>query len=157
MKVDLFLSLRAKTFELKKKEKRIIGRSELVDFPDFGISGIDAKIDTGAYSTAIHTHKVWTEVIDDKEILHFELLDPEQEHYRKLTIQTSNFYQKKVRSSNGRLEKRYMIKTTMVLGGKKRITDLTLTNRGQMRYPVLVGRKVLKKGFLVDVSKSNLG
>lgn len=137
----------------KKTAKIIIGRSEKVDFPDFGLSGIDAKIDTGAYSTAIHAHKIWTEEIDGKTFLNFELLDPQKEQYRKLTIRTANFYQKKVRSSNGKMEKRYMIKIKMTLGGKKRTTDLSLTNRGKMRFPVLVGRKFLKKGYLVDVSQ----
>ncbi len=133
----------------------MVGRVELVDFPDFGISGIDAKIDTGAYSTAIHAHKIWLTEDEGNEILNFELLDPEKEQYRKLTIRTAQFKRKKVRSSNGRLEERFAIKTNILLGGKKRITDLTLTNRGEMRYPVLVGRKVLKKGFLVDVAIKN--
>jgi hypothetical protein len=135
-------------------KKVIIGRTELVAFPEFGFSNIDAKIDTGAYSTAIHAHKIWLEKEGDTEYLNFELLDPEKEHYRKLTLRTKNFFRKKVRSSNGRLEQRFAIKTKIILGGKQRITDLTLTNRGRMRYPVLVGRKVLKKGFLVDVSVS---
>lgn len=138
----------------KKNTKIVIGRSEKVDFPELGLTEIDSKIDTGAYSTAIHTHKIWTEEIDGKTFLNFELLDPQKEKYRKLTIRTANFYQKNVRSSNGRIEKRYMIKTKMVLGGQKRTTDLSLTNRGKMRFPVLVGRKFLKKGYLVDVSKA---
>lgn len=138
----------------KSKEKCVVGRVELVDFPDLGISDIDAKIDTGAYSTAMHAHKIWLTEEDGKEILNFELLDPEKEQYRKLTIRTAKFSRKKVRSSNGRLEERFAIKTIILLGGRKRTTDLTLTNRGEMRYPVLVGRKVLKKGFLVDVSIS---
>lgn len=139
----------------KKKKKTIIGRTEKIDFPDLGLSAIEAKIDTGAYSTAIHAHKIWLETMEGKEILNFELLDPKNKLYRKMTIRTSNFYRKNVRSSNGRIEKRYMIKTNMVLGGLKRKTDLSLTNRGKMRYPVLVGRKILKKGFLVDVSITN--
>lgn len=137
-----------------KNKKTIIGRTEKVDFPDLGLEGIEAKIDTGAYSTAIHSHKIWVEEIDKKKTLNFELFDPVHKYYRKTTIRTANFHQKSVRSSNGKVEQRYIIKTAMVLGGKKRITDLSLTNRRQMRYPVLVGRKFLKRGFLVDVSKT---
>ena len=140
----------------RKTPKTIVGRKELVDFPELGIKGIEAKIDTGAYSTAIHAHKIWTDKIDGEEVLNFELLDPKNPMYRKTTIRTGNYYQKKVRSSNGRLEKRYIIKTQMVLGGRKRKTSVSLTDRGKMRYPVLVGRKVLKNGFLVDVSKTNV-
>lgn len=140
----------------RKSPKTIVGRKEIVDFPDLGLMGIDAKIDTGAYSTAIHTHKFWLEEEDGKEVLKFELLDPDKPQYRKIIIRTSNFYRKNVRSSNGRIEKRFIIKTTLVLGGKKRKADVGLTNRHKMRYPVLIGRKVLKNGFLVDVSKTNI-
>lgn len=139
-----------------KKPKIIVGRTEIVDFPELGLENIHAKIDSGAYSTAIHTHKVWVETVANISYLNFELLDPNKEGYRKLVFRTANYSQKKVRSSNGRLENRYIIKTTILLGGKKRKTDLSLTNRGKMRYPVLVGRKVLKKGFLIDVSQENI-
>ncbi|MAY83074.1 MAG: hypothetical protein CMP59_02990 [Flavobacteriales bacterium] len=140
----------------RKTPKTIVGRKEQVDFPELGLYAIDAKIDTGAYSTAIHAHKIWTEEIDGEEVLNFELLDPDNPLYRKTIIRTRSFYRKKVRSSNGRIEKRFIIKTKMILGGRKRKADVSLTNRGKMRYPVLVGRKVLKNGFLVDVSKTNV-
>lgn len=138
------------------RTKTIIGRNEKVSFPELGIENIEAKIDTGAYSTAIHTHKIWVEEIDEKETLFFELFDPVHENYRDLIIKTTNFFRKKVRSSNGRIEKRFIIRTPMTLGGKKRQTHLSLTNREKMKYPILVGRKFLSKGFLVDVSLSNL-
>jgi hypothetical protein len=140
----------------RKTPKTIIGRKELVDFPELGIKGIEAKIDTGAYSTAIHAHKIWVDKIDGEDVLNFHVLDPDNPLYRKTTFRTRSFYRKNVRSSNGRIEKRFIIKTIMVLGGRKRRADVSLTNRGKMRYPVLVGRKVLKNGFLVDVSKVNV-
>lgn len=140
----------------RKTPKTVVGRREKVDFPELGLSQIDAKIDTGAYSTAIHAHKIWLEEVDGEEVLNFELLDPENPQYRKTTIRTRSFYRKNVRSSNGRIEKRFIIKTKMILGGRRRRADVSLTNRGKMRYPVLVGRKVLKNGFLVDVAKVNV-
>lgn len=141
---------------LKKNSKKVLGRQELVSFPELEIEDIPAKIDTGAYSTAIHAHKIWTEGTPPQEVLCFELLDPKNEFYQKRVVRTINFYRKKVRSSNGKLEERFMIKTKLIIGNKMRITDLSLTNRGKMKYPVLIGRKVLKKGFLVDVSISGL-
>ncbi|MCB0803276.1 MAG: ATP-dependent zinc protease [Flavobacteriales bacterium] len=83
-------------------------------------------------------------------------MDPSDEKYVGLVIRTKNFFRKVVKSSNGRKEKRYIIKTVIQLGGKKRKTDVSLTDRGKMKYPVLIGRKVLKNGFLVDVSQKNL-
>lgn len=141
---------------MKNLPKTTVGRKELVDFPLLGLKAIEAKIDTGAYSTALHAHKIWTELIDGREVLHFELLDPGNPAYQDVILTTARFYRKNVRSSNGRIEKRFIIKTTIVLGGKKRKTDVSLTNREKMRFPVLIGRKVLKNGFLVDVSKTNV-
>lgn len=141
---------------MSQKAKTIVGRKESVDFPELGLKGIEAKIDTGAYSTALHAHKIWKEEVNGKQVLHFELLDPGNPQYKNMVLTTEKFYRKNVRSSNGRIEKRYIIKTTLVLGGKRRKTDVSLTNREKMRFPVLIGRKVLKNGFLVDVSKSKV-
>ena len=138
-----------------KKIKTLVGRSEIVSFPLLGIEAINAKIDTGAYSTAIHAPKIWVENSESGEVLYFQLLDKNFEQGHRI-CKTTSFYQKKVRSSNGRLEKRYIIKTPIIIGGKKRVTHLSLTNRGKMRFPVLVGRRVLRKGFIVDVSEKNL-
>ena len=123
---------------MTKGSKTIIGRTEFIDFPELGLNGIEAKIDTGAYSTALHAHKFWSEEINGIEVLHFELLDPGQEQYNNVLFQTSNFYIKNVRSSNGRLEKRFIFKTWIVIGGRKRRVNVSLTNREKMRYPVLV-------------------
>ncbi len=138
------------------KPKTILGRTEIVTFPDLGIENITAKIDTGAYSTAIHANKFWTETKEGVEELYFQLLDPSIDEFVNRIYKTAKFYRKKVRSSNGRMEERFILKTKVMLGGKLRTTDLSLTNREKMRYPVLVGRKVLAKGYLVDVSKKSI-
>jgi len=134
----------------------LLGRYESVSFPELNISSIDAKIDTGAYSSAIHAHKIWTETVNNKEILKFDLLDPSIKGYTPHVVESSNFRRKRVRSSNGRLEERYLIKTILFIGGRKRKTDLTLANRKKMKYPVLIGRKLLGTGFVVDVSLNNI-
>ena len=138
------------------KLKTTIGRIEIISFPELGIENLTAKIDTGAYSTAIHAHKFGIELKNGVEVLFFQLLDPEIEESIDRVFRTENFYRKKVRSSNGKMEERYIVKTKIVLGGKLRSTDLSLTDRGKMRYPVLIGRKVLANGYIVDVSKKNV-
>lgn len=134
------------------KHKTIVGRSAIVDFPDLGLLRIKAKIDTGAYSTALHSDKVWENDVDGTRYLFFQIQDPENSSLKKI-IKTQYFTQKSVKSSNGKKELRYQIKTNIVIGGKTRKTDVSLTNRKKMKFPVLIGRKVLKNGFLVDVSK----
>lgn len=62
-----------------KIEKRIIGRREKVSFPNLGLTDIDAKIDTGAYRSAIHCHNIRT----DNNTVRFNLLDPLHEDYNE--------------------------------------------------------------------------
>lgn len=138
------------------KSKTTIGRYEMVSFPELGIETIESKIDTGAYSSAIHAPKIWLESKEGEDTLYFQLLDKKTDIIGIRTFKTTSFYQKKVRSSNGKIENRYVIKTELLLGGKKRKTHLSLTNRKKMKYPVLIGRRVLKKGFIVDVSISGV-
>lgn len=139
-----------------RKAKTTLGRTEIIGFPELGIENIVAKIDTGAYSTAIHAHKFWTEVKNDVEELYFQLLDPGTDEFVNRIYKTANFYRKKVRSSNGRIEERFIIRTKILLGAKVTTTHLSLTNREKMRYNVLVGRKVLANGYIVDVSLKNV-
>lgn len=87
---------------MAKKEKVLIGRVEIVDFPKLELIGIEAKIDTGAYSTALHCHKIWVEEIEGKEVLHFDILDPDHPEYSEKIFTSKDFGQKKVKSSNGR-------------------------------------------------------
>lgn len=141
---------------MAKKEKVLIGRIEYLDFPSLNLSRIAAKIDTGAYSTALHCHKMWVEEIDGKAVLHFDILDPEHPEYKAQIFTSSEFKKKKVRSSNGKKENRYLIKTKITLAGKTYLTDVSLTDRQKMKFPVLVGRKLLQNGFLIDVSKTKI-
>ena len=75
---------------------------------------------------------------------------------KKKDYEIYDFKEKRVRSSNGQLQYRYLIKTSVIIFGKKYKTEFTLTDRGKMKYPILIGRKLLNKNFVVDVSKLNL-
>lgn len=130
----------------------IIGRIEKVDIPNWNIHGIEAKIDTGAYTSSLHCHCI-TPIADDK--VRFNILDPSHEEYNDKTFELPIFKKKKVKSSNGMSEERIIIRTTLVLANKKFKAQLSLTDRSAMRYPLLIGRKLLSGHFLVDVSKEN--
>jgi hypothetical protein len=60
------------------------------------------------------------------------------------------------RNSSGKEERRYVIKTSIRLFGKKIRTEFSLANRRKMRYPLLLGRKLLKNRFIIDVSQKDL-
>jgi hypothetical protein len=140
-------------FELKdmQKEKVTIGRREIVDFPDLGLYGITAKIDTGAYTTALHCH----DIREENGILYFKLLDPTHPEYNNQEQKFATYSQKEIKNSFGEIEKRFIIKTSVKVGRRRIKSIVSLTDRANMRYPVLIGRKLLKNRFVVDVTLLN--
>jgi len=136
-----------------KKTKQTIGRIETVDPPELGIMGIQAKIDTGAYRSTIHANAIHEEVASDgMPILSFRVLDEAHPKFDGRTVTAHEFVRVRVKSSNGEVSERYKIKTPVVIRGQEFITDFTLSDRASMRHPVLIGRKVLRHRFVVDVS-----
>lgn len=133
------------------KEKLIIGRREVIDFPELRLYGITAKIDTGAYTTALHCHDIY----EKDGVLYFKLLDPSHPDYNEQEQKFTEYSQKEIKNSFGEVEKRYIIKTIIKIGRRKIKSVISLTHRGNMRYPVLIGRKLLKNKFIVDVSLLN--
>lgn len=136
-----------------KKSKPIltVGRRETVDFPELGLFGLTAKIDTGANTTALHCHHVRVE----DGVLFFRLLDETHPEYQDTEHRFEKFEQKTIKSSFGESEMRYIIRTKIRLGKRTLRGIVSLTDRANMKYPVLIGRRLLKNRFLVDVSKLN--
>ncbi len=122
-----------------------IGRSEKVNFTDLNID-VSAKIDTGAYSIALHVDNIREE---DGKLL-FNIGDSDNFIF-------DEFEMVGVKSSFGKTQKRYTIKLKMKLGKKTYKVLVSLTDRKNMKFPCLIGRRFLyKHGFLVDVRKKNL-
>ncbi|MCA1801587.1 MAG: RimK/LysX family protein [Rhodothermaceae bacterium] len=141
---------------MKPNEKTILGRREFIDFPDLGLTGIEAKIDTGAYTSSIHCHDITIHSGAESKLVAFKLLDPDHPAYEHRILQLPLVKQKIVRSSSGDEENRAIIRTTVRIGGHSFLTDLSLTDRSGMDYPVLLGRKAIRKRFIVDVAKVHI-
>lgn len=124
--------------------KIIIGRVDIVDFPKLNLKQIPVKIDTGAYTSAIHCSNIITQ--GNLLICTFE---SEQ-------IIFDNYSKTDVKSSNGYKENRYKIKSEVIFFGKTYKINLTLSTRDDMKFPVLIGRQFLSKKFLIDVNMENV-
>ncbi len=135
-------------------QKEIIGRLEYIAIPDFNLTNVEAKIDTGAYNGAIHVSLVNEFEKDDKRWIRFVILDNAHPEFSDQVYETDEFIERRVRSSNGELQHRYAVTVTLVLKGKQIKTTLGLSNRKDLRYPILIGRKIIKKHFIVDPSKT---
>ena len=130
-----------------------IGRVDRIDIPEFGLENIEAKIDTGANRSSIHCSNIEHKIVDDEDCILFKipLSNKENDIFR-----SNDFFKKKIKSSSGHVENRYVIKTTVILFGKKIKTSFSLTDRTEMKYPILLGRKLLSSRYLVDVAQENL-
>lgn len=130
-------------------QKKIIGRVQKISLPTLQLEKLDAKIDTGAYSCALHCDNI---SIEDTSVS-FHLLDLAHESYNNKFFKLPLFKLKRVKSSNGKTELRPYIKVPVVFCDEKFNMVLSLTNRSKMKYPLLIGRKFLSDKFLVDVSQ----
>lgn len=131
---------------------QILGRYDRVDLPELGLSDIHAKIDTGAYTCSLHCKQAM--VINGK--LEFILLDQEHPEFTGMKFVFEKFEKRDIKNSFGEVEKRFVIVTTIKICGEVITTDFSLSNRGSLKFPILIGRKILRGRFLIDVRKKNV-
>ena len=123
-----------------------------MDLPDLGLTGIHAKIDTGAYNCSLHCSNA--EVVDGK--LQFILLDEEHPEFTGMKFTSKNFEKREIKNSFGEAEMRFVIKTRIKIYGYMIRAEFSLSDRGNLKFPVLLGRKILRKRFLIDVDQKDL-
>lgn len=136
------------------KPRQIIGMTDIVDLPGLALFDVQAKIDTGAFTSSLHCKKVNVVRVGTRDRLSFWVIDKTGQPARK--FYSDDFSQRMIRNSFGVSEMRYVIKTRITLFGRTIKTEFTLADREQLKNPVLLGRKLLRNRFLVDVSQTNL-
>lgn len=133
-----------------------IGRIDKADFPELNLRNIKIKIDTGAYTSAIHSHDIREVEESGEKHLEFELLDPSHDKYKNIVFKVTNYKTKSIKSSFGATEQRFIIKTKILIFDKEYPIDLSLSERNDMKFPILIGRKFLNKRFIVNTSLKNI-
>lgn len=141
---------------MAKTKLQVIGTTDCIDFIDAEIENLPCKIDTGAAISAIHANRIRIIEKSGVEYLSFKLLDKKHPNFNNKEILTTDFTEKRIKNSFGEAENRFQVKLKIKVFDKIYNSSFTLTNRKQMTYPVLLGKKFLKGKFLVDVSKQNL-
>jgi hypothetical protein len=131
---------------------QILGRSDRVDLPVLGLNNIHAKIDTGAYTCSLHCSSA--EVIDGKLV--FVLLDEEHPEFTGMKFIFKKFEKREIKNSFGEAELRFVIKTKVKIFEHVINAEFSLSNRGSLKFPVLLGRRILRKRFLIDVTEKDL-
>jgi hypothetical protein len=133
--------------------KITVGWRESIALPDWGIGKLRAKIDTGARTSAIDVDEI-------EELGHgrirFDVVLSNKHRRRRKWITARVVRTTRVKSSNGERENRYVVETTLRLGGFERPVEFTLVRRENMLCRMLIGRTALARHYLVDVSKTYL-
>jgi len=125
----------------------IIGWSEYVDLPEWGITTLKAKTDTGARTSALHVENL-CRLSDGR--LRFEVIHGTRKAPQKTEVTAHPTKWARVRSSNGHYAHRYFITTRLRVGPVERDIEISLVSRERMLFRMLLGRKALDKVFLVD-------
>jgi hypothetical protein len=129
----------------------ILGEFEIVEFPQYEVANLVAKIDTGADTGALHCTNVREEITPKGKFLHFSPFD-----HPEVTETTTMYKARLVRSSNGTVVRRYYIDTIIRIQGRDYEIHLSLADREKMQYQVLIGKRFLKAHkLLVDVSRNS--
>lgn len=133
-----------------KPNVHIIGSREKVTFPTINAKNVPAKVDTGADVSSIWCSEV--KRFDDR--LECIFFGPNSPYYtgKKLIFREGEYRISRVHNSFGHNERRYKVKIPVVINGRRILASFTLSDRSNKTYPVLIGRKLLLKKFLVDVS-----
>ncbi|HKU18986.1 MAG TPA: RimK/LysX family protein [Candidatus Saccharimonadales bacterium] len=132
-----------------KKQMDIIGSVEIVHFPELGVAQVPVKIDTGADASSLWASNVRV----TPEGLRFVLFAPGSHLYTGTEILVTDFRLISVKNSFGQSEFRYKVKLLVRIGNRRIRGWFSLSERENMKYPVLLGRRLLKNKFLVDVGK----
>jgi len=130
----------------------ILGRCEKVDLPKLGLLSIQAKVDTGAYNCSLHCSK--SQVVNG--LLEVILLDEGHPGYTGQVLTFKNFDRREIKNSFGEAELRYVITTNIKICDRLIRAEFSLSNRGNLKFPVLLGRKILRNRFIIDVTKKDI-
>lgn len=131
-------------------QKVVIGWSENVDFPAWGISGLRAKVDTGARTSALHVENL--EILPGN-IACFEVILSRSENGKRVHVKAPVVKHARVRSSSGHFSVRYFVRAVVRVGPVEKEIEISLVSREEMVFRMLLGRKALERDFVVDVTK----
>lgn len=139
-----------------KKQPTVIGWREWVGLPELGGAVVRAKIDTGARTSSIHAFGLELFTKNGKEHARFAIHPDHRSPGPAVIVETPVLGHRSVRNPGGRSEDRPVIRTKLVIGTYRFMTEVNLTRRDNMGMPMLLGRHTVRRRFVVDPGRSYL-
>ncbi|MFY9179805.1 MAG: ATP-dependent zinc protease [Venatoribacter sp.] len=131
--------------------KPILGFIEKVQFPNFDLTCY-AKVDTGACTSSLHANQIEPFNRNGKRWVRFYVQFNNEQHALDQVCEAPVVARRVIASSNGQRTSRYIIQAIVRIAGQEWPIEVSLSNRGSMKYPMLLGRNAISGRFLVDVS-----
>ena len=139
-------------------DKRLtIGWREWVQLPELGVSEVKAKVDTGADNSSLHAFNIERFTQDGLEMVSFEIHPRQRKRRPSVDCVAEVIGERNVKNPGGVSQIRPIIKTKLVVAGKEIEANVNLTTRDEMTFRMLLGRRTVRKKFLVDPGRSYLG
>jgi hypothetical protein len=135
----------------------VLGWREWVGLPALGVDRIKVKCDTGARTSSLHAHRIRTFDRDGVSIVEFYMHPVQRQPEPEVLCQLPIYDLRSVASSNGRSEERIVVRTDVSICGQCWPIEITLTNRDEMGFRMLLGREALRERIVVDPASSFLG
>ncbi|MFB7250647.1 ATP-dependent zinc protease [Microbacterium sp. NPDC056234] len=135
----------------------LTGWREWVSLPDAGVDWIKAKIDTGARTSSLHAYDVEEFEREGEEWVRFRVKPWQESQKDTTTVECPVHDRRRVRSSSGHQQDRLVVLLAIRLVDRLIVSEVTLSNRDEMGFRMLIGREALRRGFVVDPARSFLG
>jgi hypothetical protein len=135
----------------------LTGWREWVSLPDAGIDWIKAKIDTGARTSSLHAFHIEEFAREGEEWVRFRVKPWQESQEDTTVVECPVFDRRRVRSSSGHAQQRIVVSLAIRLVDQTIVSEVTLSNRDEMGFRMLIGREALRRGFVVDPARSFLG
>jgi len=135
--------------------RAIVGWREWVALPDLGIARIEAKLDTGAKTSAIHAYEIEPFERRGRDYVRFRIHPKRGNAHLSVPAEARLVGRRRVKASSGHASERPVIRTVVVVDGRRFPIEITLADRDQMGYRMLLGRQALGGRFLVDPGRSH--
>lgn len=135
----------------------VIGWREWVSLPELGVKRVKAKVDTGARSSSLHALDLEEFEKDGEPWIRFQVTPRQRSNLDAKVVEAKILEYRNVRSSNGTTALRPVILTEVRMLGTVWPVELTLANRDEMGFRMLLGREAYRGRFLVDAGGSFYG